>query len=300
MEERLEGLIPAVFTPMDSSGAVLHDRIGPYAEYLIERGVSGLFVCGSTGEGVSLTLDERRAVTERWIDAAGARLPVIVHVGALCLEDSRALARHAAASGARAIATIPPVVFRPRHVDDLVAACAHVAEAAPETPFFYYHIPAQTGVSFDVADFFEAARDRIPNLAGAKFTHENLMDFGRCLSMEGGRYTMLFGRDEILLSALALGARGAVGTTYNFAAPLFLQTIETFDSGDLARARELQQRAFEMVAVLRRYGGLRACKTVMKLIGVDLGPTRLPIVALDDDETKALRRALDEIGFFDR
>lgn len=213
-----------------------------------------------------------------------------------CLADGKALAAHAQQIGAYGVATTAPSFLKPARLEELVAFCAEVAGAAPELPFYYYHIPSLNGVLFPMAEFLARASERIPNLAGVKFTWEDLMDYGRCLALEDGRFDMLFGRDEILLSALVLGARGAIGSTYGFAAPLYQRVIAAFAAGDLAGARREQGRAMEMVAVLNRYGGLAAGKVVMKRIGLDCGPVRLPLRSLTEEECAALNAELDALG----
>src|SRR5262249_26497889 len=150
------------------------------------------------------------------MSAAPRPLRVIVHVGHQSLNDSRQLAVHAERIGAFAFATIAPTFFRTTNLEQLVDYCPQIAGAAPTLPFYYYHLPAMTRADLPMHDFIELARRRIPNLAGIKFTHENLMDFARCLNFEEGRFNILFGRDEILLTALAMGAPGAVGSTYNY------------------------------------------------------------------------------------
>ncbi|MGD2175452.1 MAG: dihydrodipicolinate synthase family protein, partial [Candidatus Brocadiaceae bacterium] len=114
-----------------------------------------------------------------------------------------------------------------------------------------------------------------------------------------GRYDMLFGREEILLSALALGARGAVGTTFNLAAPLYLRIMEAFAEGELARARADQHRAEQFVGVLRRFGGIAAAKAAMGMIGLDCGPVRPPLRPPDEEALSACRSQLEAVGFFD-
>jgi N-acetylneuraminate lyase len=156
-----------------------------------------------------------------------------------------------------------------------------------------------TGVNFRVAEVLEAGVGRIPTLAGAKFTYENLMDYARCVRLRDGRFDLLFGRDEILLSALAVGARGAVGTTYGFASPLFLRVIKAYEAGDMATAQAEQARAVEMIALLIRHGGLPAMKAVMKMIRVDCGPVRLPLRDLTLEQRHALHLDLERIGFFE-
>jgi N-acetylneuraminate lyase len=297
--KHLSGLIAAPHTPFRPDGSLASEMIPRQARLLAHNGVAGAFICGTTGEGASLTSDERRKVVEGWVAARPPGLSIIVHVGHLSIEEARGFARHAQESGADAIATIAPSFFKPASLTELVAWCAQVAAAAPALPFYYYHMPAMTGVTFPAADFLSVAAPLIPNLAGVKFTHENLMDFGRATEHSGGKYNVLFGRDEILLAGLALGARGAVGSTYNFAAPLYLRIIDAFNRGDLAAARRDQARAMEFIGVLDRLGGLAAGKTAMKLIGVDCGPVRLPLRALSARDEAELRDGFEKIGFFE-
>ena len=270
----LTGLIAPPFTALDEDGSLNLSPIEKQAELLVANRVAGVFLCGTTGESVSLTTAERMQLAERWQAAAGTSLKVIVHVGAASLIDCRTLAAHAQQIGVAAVACFAPFFFKPGSVADLVAFEAEVATAARGLPFYFYHIPSMTGVSFPVAEFFRAAAGRIPNLAGAKFTFENLMDFAECVRLDDGRYNVLFGRDELMLAGLALGARGAIGTTFNFAAPIFHRLIAAFQRGDLAAAQAEQGRANAMIGAFNRFGGLPAGKAMMKMIGLDCGPPR--------------------------
>jgi len=297
VKEELTGLIAATFTPMGLDGELNLAMVDKLAGLLIADGVSGAFVCGSTGESLSLTAGERMATAERWREAAGKDLAVIVHVGHNCLAECKALAAHAQKIGADAIGAMPPCFFRPETVQDLTAFCAEVAAAAPELPFYYYHIPSRTGVNLKMAEFLAIAEGKIPNLAGIKFTHMDLEDFGRCLDLAAERLTILFGMDQALLSALALGARGAIGTTYSFAGPLYRRLIEAFEAGDMPRAQAMQQRSRQMIALCYRNGGLGACKAVMKMIGLDCGPVRLPLRNPSDQQLEALAEGLAAMGF---
>lgn len=293
-----QGLIAAPFTPFRADGALDCAAIAPYARHLVRTGVVGAFICGTTGEGSSLTIDERRRVAEAWIAAAPPGLRVIVHVGHTCLEDCRALAAHAEAAGAGGIACLAPYFFRPAGPAAMTEWCAAVAAAAPKTPFYYYHIPSMTGVNFPVADFLAVAAPRIPNLAGVKFTFEDLEDFGRCLRVDGGRFDVLFGRDELLLSALRLGARGAVGSTYNFAAPLYRELIAAHAAGDAPRAEALQAKAVTMIQTCVQAGGhpIAAFKTLMERVGAPCGPSRPPLARPTSAQTAALHAALAPLG----
>ena len=300
MFEKTRGLIAAPPTPMKADGEIDLDRIGQLAEFLARNGVLGAYVCGTTGEGLSLTVQERMDVARRWADVAGEALRVIIHVGHTSLRDAQALASHAAEVGAWGIGAIPSIFHRPEGIDDLVDFAARIAAAAPDLPFYYYHIPVLTGVNFPMAEFLRAGAERIPNLAGVKYSHENLMDYTLCRQMEAGRFDCLFGRDEMLLSALVLGAEGAIGTTYNLAAPLYLRLIDAFRAGDLETARELQGKSMAMIrAGQRQCLGVAAFKHMMQMVAMDVGPVRSPLRPLTAGQQDALRAELEEIGFFE-
>jgi N-acetylneuraminate lyase len=294
----LTGLVPAVLTPFDAGGELNLAAVEPHARLLLGDGVSAVFVGGTTGESASLTVEERLRLAERWAEvAAGTPLRVVVHVGTNSVVDSRALASAAEATGVAAIATIAPNYFKPATPELLIEWCAQVAAAAPNTPFYFYDIPAMTGVRFPMPEFLEAAADRIPTLDGLKFTNPDLMAFQRLLRVRVGRFDVLWGTDEYLLAALALGGRGAVGSTYNFAAPVYHRMIAAFNAGDLPAARAEQYRAVDLIGLLFEHGFLAAAKEAMRVRGVDLGPVRLPNANLTPERAASLRCGLDRLGF---
>lgn len=297
MKAKLTGLIAAPFTALCPDGSLNLDLIESQARQLADQGVRGAFICGTTGEGFSLTTEERMQVAERWLAGAPKSLAVIVHVAHNSLDESQKLAAHAEQIGAYAVASLGPTFFKPVGVEQLVDFCAPVATAAPSLPFYYYHIPVMTGVDLPMLDFLRVAAKRIPNLAGIKFTDENLMSYAQCLNFENGRYNILFGRDEILLAALALGATGAVGSTYNYMAPIYHKVMEAFNAGDLDAARQWQMASIQIIAVMARHGGLPAGKAMMKIQGLDCGPVRPPLRNLTAEQHVALQHDLASVGF---
>lgn len=301
MNLRFRGLVAAPYTPFLADGSLHLAAIPSYAHFLKDRGVQAAFICGTTGEGASLTTVERQQVAEAWMDAAGADFPIIVHVGHTSLNDACRLAAHAQEIGAQAVAALAPYFFTPRHAVELVDWCCELARAAEKLPFYYYNIPSMTGVAISGLDFLAEASSRIPTLAGIKYTHENLEDYGACVSFAEGKYDMLFGRDELLLEGWSQGARGAVGSTYNYASPLYLRLIEAMESGDLARARELQDLAITMIATCNNIGvtHLAASKSIMALLGVDCGPVRPPLTQPSAEMIHDLRTRLESIRFFE-
>ncbi len=297
--QRLEGLVAAVFTPMNQNGEINLEAIDKYAQYLIQSGITGVFVNGTTGEGASLTTEERKQILERWITAIDGKLKVINHVGSFSLPQSAELAAHSQACGADAIASIAPSFFKPATVEDLVQFFKPIAAAAPELPFYYYNMPSMTGVQLSVEQFLLRGREEIPTLVGVKFTHNDLMEMGACLALENGAFEILHGYDEVLIAGVSLGAVSAVGSTYNYFAPVYLKVLEAMRQGDLATARSNQLRSIELVKVIIRYGGgVRGGKAIMNLMGYDCGPCRLPISAFSDKEYETLRSDLEAIGFF--
>ena len=273
--------------------------IPAYAARLARDGISGAFICGTTGEGASLTTDERRRVAAAWIAARPPALKLIVHVGHNANAESRVLAQHAQKIGADAVAAMAPGFFRPANVDDLVAWCAQVAAAAPRLPFYYYHIPLMVGAYFPMAEFLPRAVQKIPSFAGIKFTHENLMDYAQTLAVADGRYSVMAGRDEILLSYLALGAECAVGSTYNYAAPIYRRLIAAHGAGDFRSARKWQAIARAFIVVISRSGDMSANKAMMGLVtGLDCGPVRSPLQNLTAAQIRRLRADLEAAGLF--
>lgn len=274
-------------------------RISSYAARLTQDGVGGAFICGTTGEGASLTTAERMQVADAWCKARTPALKVIVHVGHNSNRDSQALARHGQEAGADAIATLAPSFFRPSNIGDLIDWCAPIAAAAPKLPFYYYHMPSMVGADFPMADFLPEAARKIPSFAGIKYTHDNLMDFGDTLAAAGSRYSLLAGRDEILLSYLVLGANGAVGSTYNYAAPIYLQLMAAHAAGDLKAARKWQALVRGFIGVMAKSGGMSANKAMIGLVtGIDCGPPRAPLRTLTPAQVTKLRADLEAVGLF--
>ena len=295
----MTGLVPATFTPMHEDGSLNLEMVPPMVERLLKHKAMALFVCGTTGESASLSTPERKAVLEAFIEASAGRIPVVAHVGHTGIVESRDLAAHAEQVGAAAIAATPPFFFRPASVDGLVNCMAGIASAAPKLPFYYYHIPHMTGVSLDMVDFLRQSKGRIPSLAGIKYTAPTLYEFQACAAFDGGRFNMVFGSDEMLLSGLAAGAQGAVGSTYNLSAPLYHQIISLFERGNMIEAQRLQLLSVNMVRAAQKHRPLPALKSMMALAGIDCGPTRLPLIAMTPEEKEFLKRDLAEIGFLD-
>jgi N-acetylneuraminate lyase len=295
---RLEGLIAATHTPMDAQGDLELDGVPRQLEHLLGMPITAAFISGSTGEGQSLTVEERHRLTARWCQAAkGTPMRVVAHVGTNSINEAASLASEAQKQGVSAIAALSPSYFRPRSVEDLVDAMAMVAAAAPATAFYFYDIPSMTGVQLSMPAFLEQASRKIPNLVGMKFTNMDLASYTQCLQLDDGLWDLPFGCDEALLPALALGARGAVGSGYNFVGEHYSRLIDAWREGDLTLARRLQCQGIQLVQRLAPFGYLPAAKVVMEWLGVPVGPTRLPLRSLTEPQRRQLREGLESDGW---
>ncbi len=296
----LTGLIPASHTPFDRGGRLDLSVVPRQAELFRQTKMDGVFFAGTTGEWSSLTLDERKALCERWVECAGDQLRVVAHTGANCQADAVALTAHARQAGVAAISAVAPSYFKPATVQELIEFCLPIAAEADPLPFYFYHIPVMTNVRLPIAEFLHEARFRMPNLRGLKFSHYDLIELQDCINVDDGAFEVVFGQDEFLMAGLGFGVRGAVGATYNFAGPHYRRVIDAFASGDIKSARALQYQATRMIEVLIEFGFSAASKAVMSLIGVDCGPVRSPLRSLSPQQVDELARKLAPFDLFAR
>src|SRR5690349_368051 len=174
---KITGLIAATFAAYREDGTINLELIPSIVDKMVNDGLSGVFICGTNGEGPNLTIEERMAIAEAYVKAAAKRILVLVHVGHSSIQECRKLAAHAEQIGADAISSVAAFYFKPTSVDNLVKSMAEIASAAPNTPFYYYSIPTLTGVGMDMITFLEQAEKVIPNLAGIKYTASTLHEY---------------------------------------------------------------------------------------------------------------------------
>lgn len=281
--KKLTGLIAAPHTPFDPSNNVNFEEIDKIAKHLIKDGVKGIYVCGTTGEGIHCSVEERKAIAERWVSASNNQLDIIVHTGALSIVDTLELTRHADTLDILATSAIGPCFFKPGSVADLVEYCATIAAAAPSKGFYYYH-SGMSGVNLNMEEFLIQADKRIPNLSGLKFNSGDLYEYQRCLRACDGKFDVPFGVDEHLPGALAVGAKSAVGSTYNYAAPHFNSIIDAFNRGDQEAVFNKMTNVIELIRVLVDFGGVAAGKVAMELHDINAGDPRLPLMPLSPEQ----------------
>jgi len=295
---RIDDFVAAVHTPFGKDGSFNGSVIAAQASHLMREGLRWVFVGGSTGECQSLTAEERRELAAAWAEAcAGSEMRYVIHVGSNCLDEAVSLAGQAESLKAHAIAAFAPSYFKPDTMASLVDWCGTIADAAPGTPFYFYDIPSMTGVNLSMSAFLRTGADRMPTLAGLKYTNADQVMMQECLRLAEGRYEILWGMDEVLLGALALGVNGAVGSTYNMAGPIARRVWDYFEEGRMEDARREQYRLVTLVRACARHGYMASARAVMEKLGVPLGPPRPPFHPLSGAQEKALFCELEALGF---
>lgn len=295
-----KGIIPAAFTPFTAQGGLNLERIPDLIDLYQESDITKVFICGTTGEFSALTIDEREQLATHWLQLAPGEMDIWVHVGTNCQADAIRLAEHAQAKGAKAISALAPSYFKPDSVNALIDFLEPIAAAAADIPFYYYEIPSMTGVMLPPEEVFQTAHARIPNFSGLKFSNHNLYALQACMLHGTSNSDFLFGSDEMLLAALSLSANGAIGSTYNYAAPLYNKIIQHYDAGQMTEARQLQQKSVNLVQTLVKYGVMASGKAILKMLGVDCGPVRAPLSNLTIEKEQALHSDLLGLDIFPR
>ena len=294
--KKLKGLVAAAHTAFDANGEIDFGAIPAQADMLVRQKVTGVYVSGTTGEGVHCSTEERKRVMDAWVSAAKGRLFLIAHVGALGLPDAKELAAHAQECGMDATSIVPPCFFRPGSIKALIDYVNEVLEGAKKLPFYYYHT-SMSGVNFDMQKFLEEADGKIPNLAGIKFNYPDLYMYQRCLRACGGKYDITWGIDEWFAGAVALGAQSAIGSTYNYAAGLYYKIWDAVRKGDFKASERGMKKVCDIVDILVEYGGVAAGKAMCAVHGVDLGTVRAPLTPLTAAQKADVVARLRKIGY---
>jgi N-acetylneuraminate lyase len=248
---------------------------------------------------MSLTDEERREVAEAYVFAAKGRMKSFVQVGHNSLKASADLAGHAQSIGADAVSATPTGYFKVSGEAELVEGLLPIVEAAPKTPFYYYHIPFLSGVNLDPVKLTKISMDRLPTFCGIKYSDGASLHNLPLLESVAPGLEFLSGSDEAYLMSVAQGYQAAVGSTYNYAAPIYDNVRKSLSVGDFKGAQVWQKRALEMITAMFETCGRSSLKVMMQMVGIDCGPVRRPIDPANPDQIRALRKRLDEMGWFE-
>ena len=302
MESPNVEILNATFTPMFEDGSINYSRIADLFHHCVNTGANGIFLNGTTGECMSLSLDERMKLVETWTDyrrqANRPDFKIFVHVGSCNLYETARMAEHAENHGVDGIAMVATFYFRPKTLEELVDQCAYVAAAAKNTPFYYYNIPFMTGVNFPLISFLEVASRHILNFAGLKNSFTDIVDYQHCLHFAKENYALYWGTDEAFMMLYTAGNRHYVGSTYNYMGDIYQEMLKAHHSGNMKAVVKLEGEADAIYKIILKHNGVTAGKEIMRLLGIDCGTVRRPLTPLSEQDRQSLQESLNQTTFF--
>ncbi|MCI8418818.1 MAG: N-acetylneuraminate lyase [Lachnospiraceae bacterium] len=289
--EKYQGIIPAFYACYDRKGQVSPQGVEELTQYYMDRGVKGLYVNGSSGECIYLSLEERKLILERVVEKARGRLTIIAHVACNNTKDSMELARHAQKLGVDAIAAIPPIYFRlPEHA--IARYWNDISGAAPETDFVIYNIPQLAGVALTLPLLAKMRENQ--QVIGVKNSSMPVQDIQMFLKEGGEDFVVFNGPDEQFISGRVMGAQGGIGGTYGVMPELFLAMDACIRGGEIARAGKIQ---YEVNAIIYKmceargnlYGVIK--EILRRNEGLDLGSVRPPLMPVTREDEAVITEA---------
>ena len=284
------GAWPALVTPFTAQDTVNTTVVKELVDYLLEKRINGLYLCGTTGEGLYMSPDDRKLVAETAIKQVNGRIPVIVHVGCVAMSDAVDLAQHAQQAGADGVSSILPPKYE--GIPSLYAYYEAIGSAVPDLPLITYIFGGPVDAVALMTELM-----KIPTVAGVKYTGPNMYEFRNIIELRSDNWTVFSGMDEQCIFAAMFGANGNIGSTLNFMPGVYREIHECIKSGDLARGRDLQLRANAVTKTVISFGFPGALKKVMGILGFDCGSPRMPNLPFPEEKLADLKAQLEAVGF---
>jgi len=288
--DNFKGVFTALITPFDEDDNINEDSLRRLIKYNLDDGVSGFYVCGSTGEWPLLTIDERKRVLEIVKDEVGSKASIIVNIGCISTKFSIDLARHSEEVGVSAISSFPPIYYKFTK-EEIKRYYFDIAEST-SVPLIIYYIPSFTNIEMSLDYLLELLSHK--NIIGVKFTSMDLFMLERIKTLSGK--IVFNGFDEVFLAGLSLGADGMIGSTGNFVPDIIVSIYNSFRSGDLKSAYSYQQKLNRIIKDILGFGVIPGIKEILNMAGFECGKPRKPFKALDEDDRVRLSSLIKEWG----
>ncbi|KAI5631017.1 dihydrodipicolinate synthetase family domain-containing protein [Phthorimaea operculella] len=291
----IQGVIAPVFTPIDSHGKLNLSVIPEYAQYLTKHDIRAVLVGGTTGEAVTLSLEERKSILDAWLNKAKPLgVKVIAQIGGVPYPEVIEMARYAETRQADCIMTLPEIYYKPSTTEGLVQYLEEVSAAAPSLPLLYYHFPMMSGVDVKIPEFFKLASSRIPNFKGMKADLSVAVQVADML----GEDQRIFNGNHMIAPAVLLGHESSIATVTNMFPDLVLEIVGATKAGDVELVRKLQGKMNKLVAGIASQGDFLPCmKAAMPLVtGIQVGQPRRPMMPLEEPRLRKVEAALKGLG----
>lgn len=289
---RLQGAFSAIFTPFDTANRVNFEMLSRIVDYQLEKGLKGFFVAGTTGEGLLLSESERSSVVKHVVDHCLGRGVIIAHVGHPSTDVSVRLARQAAADGADWISAVGPIYYGMT----FEGALRHYQQisSATDLPFMVYALGQDVDWRRDLALF------DLPNVAGMKYTGANFFSVQQLARRIDRPMALISGFDEQFVAGQSFGFQGGIGSTYNFGPQFYAAIYDSYHSGNIAEAAQLQSEINQVTDLMIDYENWSYRKAIMRYIGFDCGASRAPYTPLTESEYQEFAKRLDELNVLTR
>ena len=288
--KKYQGIFPAFYACYEDNGPVSPARTRALAKYLLEKGVKGLYVGGSSGECIYQGVEERKTILENVMAEVGGKMTIIAHVACNNTADSQELARHAGSLGVDAVASIAPI-YSPLPPSGIAQYWNDISAAAPNTDFIIYNIPQLAGVALSIPLLQEMKKN--PRVIGVKNSSMPTQDIQMWKDEGGADFVVMNGPDEQFISGLAMGATGGIGGTYAVMPELFQKVYDLYQAGEMKLAAEIQNEICRIIyKMCSAHGNLYAVmKAILKKHGMDIGSVRKPLPALVDSDLAVVDEA---------
>lgn len=284
----------AIVTPMYEDGKVNYDKLAELIEYQIANGTDAIIICGTTGEASTLTHGEHLQAIKFTIDKVAKRVPVIAGTGSNCTETAIMLSKEAVLYGADALLVVTPY-YNKATQKGLMAHFTAVAESVPETPIILYNVPGRTGCNIQPATAVALAKN-VKNIVGIKEASGNLSQVAELMSLADGCLELYSGNDDQVLPILSLGGQGVISVLANVAPKETHDMVMKYLEGDTAAATKIQLDAIPLCNALFCEVNPIPVKTALNLMGMNVGPLRMPLTEMEAPNKERLANAMKDFG----
>ncbi|XP_018340641.1 PREDICTED: N-acetylneuraminate lyase-like [Trachymyrmex septentrionalis] len=294
------GLIAPVLTPFSTNGSLNLEVISKYATHLAKKGIKGILVNGTNGEGMAMSIAERKLVAEAWVKAVEeTKQHLMIQVGGAPLPDVIELAKHASSLPVNSILCLPELYFKPTTPKQLIEYLEIVGEAAPKTPLLYYHFPVMTNVNIHMGRFLESIGDKIPSFVGIKFTSFNLEEGVQALRADNRKFNIFLGNNQLVPAAYAMGMDSFILSSVNMFPELVLELLAVCKNGDMIKANHMQEKlSSAVIAIMKHDNRIQAAKIATALLtDINAGPSRAPPKSISSETVATVIKDLTNLGY---
>lgn len=284
----------AIITPMHEDGSVNYEKLEEILEYQIANSTDAIIICGTTGESSTMTHGEHLKTIKFTIDKVAKRVPVIAGTGSNCTETAIMLSKEAASYGADALLVVTPY-YNKATQKGLIAHYTAIAEAVPETPIIMYNVPSRTGCNLQPATVAALVKN-VKNIVGIKAASGDLSQIAKTVSLAGEKLELYSGNDDQVLPVLSLGGLGVISVLSNVAPKQTHDMVMKFLEGDIKEATKLQIEAIPLVNALFCEVNPIPVKTAMNMMGMEVGPLRMPLCEMEECNKEILKKAMVDYG----